>query len=210
MKVRYLGHACFEFTSNDGVKLITDPYTKIGYELPEGLTADILTVSHGHFDHSFTSAVHARSIVSEMGVRFVDGIELQGIPSFHDPKLGALRGENIIYKIKMDGFTLCHMGDIGEECSGDLVEKIGNVDILFIPVGGTYTIDDHGAKRYIDALKPRVVVPMHYKPEDGALDIATADNFLALYSNEKITYLKNGMLEMDNKTTGIVYMERVK
>lgn len=210
MKVRYLGHACLEFTSNEGVKVITDPYTKVGYELPKGLTADIVTVSHSHFDHNNTQAVKASAVINEIGSFSVCGIEIYGISSFHDPKQGALRGNNVIYKIKMDGLTLCHMGDIGEECSQALVEKIGEVDVLCVPVGGTYTVDALGAKKYIDCIKPKAVIPMHYKPEDGALDIAGAEAFIRLYPQKEVTHVQNGVEEINSQTRGIIYMEREK
>ena len=210
MKIRYLGHACFEITSNKGLKVITDPYTKVGYELPEGLSSDILTVSHGHFDHNFTSAVAFRFLLDEAKTYSFEGLEFKGISSFHDPKQGALRGSNIIYKMQIDGLTLCHMGDIGEECSENLASEIGEVDVLFIPVGGTYTVDALGAKKYIDRLQPKIVIPMHYKPEDGILDIAPIHTFLNLYSSNDIEVMQDGVLEINEQTRGIFYLERAK
>lgn len=210
MKIRYLGHACFEITSNKGLKVITDPYTKVGYELPEGLSSDILTVSHGHFDHNFTSAVAFRFLLDEAKTYSFEGLEFKGISSFHDPKQGALRGSNIIYKMQIDGLTLCHMGDIGEECSENLASEIGEVDVLFIPVGGTYTVDALGAKKYIDRLQPKIVIPMHYKPEDGILDIAPIHTFLNVYSSNDIEVMQDGVLEINEQTRGIFYLERAK
>ena len=210
MKVRYLGHACFEITSKEGIKVITDPYTKVGYELPEGLTADILTVSHGHFDHNFTQGIEACYLVNEAKAYSLEGIEVYGVSAFHDPENGALRGKNIIYIMQMDGLSLCHMGDIGEECSETLAEKIGKVDVLFVPVGGTYTVDAVGAKKYIDKLQPKVVIPMHYKPKDGSLDIAPIHTFLDLYSSNDIQCIKDGILEINEQTRGIFYLERAK
>ena len=210
MKIRYFGHACFEIVSNKGLKVITDPYTKVGYELPQGLTADILTVSHGHFDHNFTQAVASHYIVSDAKSYLIEDAECKGIFSYHDAKNGALRGENIIYKVQIDGFSLCHLGDIGEECSETLAKELGEVDVLFIPVGGTYTIDALGAKKYIDRLQPKVVIPMHYKPEDGILDIAPIDSFLGLYSSNDIQFIKEGVLEINKQTQGIFYLERAK
>ena len=210
MKIRYLGHACFEITSKNGVKVITDPYTKVGYELPKGLIADVVTTSHGHFDHNYTQGVDAKAIVNKIGKYSIDGVDFYGISSFHDPNMGALRGENIIYKIKMDGITLCHMGDIGEECSDKLVEAIGEVDVLCIPVGGTYTVDAIGAKKYVERIQPKAVIPMHYKPQDGALDIAEVESFLHLYSSNLIKQVQDGIIEIDGQTSGIIYLERAK
>jgi L-ascorbate metabolism protein UlaG (beta-lactamase superfamily) len=210
MKVRYLGHSCFEITSKNGVKLITDPYTKVGYELPQGLSADVLTLSHAHFDHSFTQAVKSKVVLTEAKVYHLDGVEIVGVESYHDPKKGALRGKNVIYKITIDGVTFCHMGDIGEACSNELVEKIGKVDVLLIPVGGTYTVDAFGAKEYIDKICPKAVIPMHYKPQDGALDIMGIQPFLDWYKDEPIQKIVDGVMQIDENTSGIIYMERVK
>ena len=112
--------------------------------------------------------------------------------------------------MQIDGLSLCHMGDIGEECSENLAEKIGKVDVLFIPVGGTYTLDAIGAKKYIDKLQPKVVIPMHYKPQDGSLDIAPIHTFLNLYSSNDIRCVKEGILEIHDQTRGIFYLERAK
>ncbi len=210
MIIRYLGHSCFEVTSKNGTKIITDPYTKVGYELPEGLNADVVTCSHDHFDHNYVEAVNAKTILSKSGEYTVDGIDFRGVDSYHDPKMGALRGKNVIFLMKIEGLTLCHMGDIGEECTQVLVDGIGNVDVLLIPVGGTYTVDPIGAKKYIDAIAPKVVIPMHYKPQDGALDILGMQSFLQLYKKEEIQTVIDGVINIDASTRGIVYMERVK
>ena len=210
MKVRYLGHSCFEFTSNDGVKVITDPYVNVGYSLPNGLEADILTLSHGHFDHNYAQAVACDNLITQAGTFIFNGVKIEGIKTFHDPKQGALRGENIVYKITMDGITVCHLGDIGEECSLALVKKIGKTDVLCIPIGGTYTVDAMGAKRYADMLAPNVIIPMHYKPKDGALDIANETPFLNLYEKKNITRIRGGEVQIDGQACGIIFMERVK
>ena len=209
MQIRYLGHSCFEITSKAGKSIITDPYTKVGYELPKGLYADVVTTSHAHFDHNYTQAIDCNLIINEAKSYCIDGIEIVGIESYHDTERGALRGKNIIYNITIDGIVLCHMGDIGEACSQALVEKIGKVDVLLIPVGGRYTVDALEAKEYIDKINPKVVIPMHYKPHDGALDIAEIQPFLDIFEGQVITMVVVGSTEIDANTSGIIYMERV-
>ncbi len=210
MKIRYLGHSCFEITSKEGTVVITDPYQGVGYSLPDGLTADIVTLSHDHFDHNYAQAIQAKRVISTVTDYKAETIEIHGISSYHDGEKGKLRGKNIIYKITMDGITLCHMGDIGEECTPSLVEKIGEVDVLFVPVGGTYTVDAVGAKKYSKALTPDAVIPMHYRPIDGNLDIAGIQPFFALSIGENIIPVLDGVIELDGTQTGIIYMERVK
>ncbi len=214
MKIRYFGHSCFQIVGENGTCIITDPYTKVGYELPAGLWADVVTVSHGHFDHNYVQAVRNGTVIAKSSEYRFNHTKITGIDCWHDEKEGALRGANIIFKIKMDGITLCHLGDLGEPCSVELLQKIGDVDVLLLPVGGTYTIDAAGAKAYADGIAPKKIIPMHYKPADGELDIASAQPFLALYSEQEIKRVSCGEINMDTDDLDcgekIIYMERVK
>ncbi len=214
MKIRYLGHSCFQLVSDGGACLITDPYTRVGYELSSGLWADVVTVSHGHFDHNYTQAVPNGVVIAKVGEYRFNHVKITGIPCWHDEKQGALRGNNIIYKIKMDGITLCHMGDVGEPCSAELLEKIGDVDVLLVPVGGTYTVDAIGAKAYADGIRSKKIIPMHYRPTDGGLDIQSAQDFLELYDEKEIKRVPSGEIELSSADLDngekIIYMERAK
>ena len=209
MEIRYYGHSCFSLIDKDGKQIITDPYTKVGYELPQGLFADIVTASHEHFDHKYLDNIQYSCLIDQPGQQ---KINIVGIESFHDPEQGALRGKNIIYKITVDGIVFCHLGDLGEALSDEIVEKIGKVDVLLIPVGGTYTIDAKQAKEYVNALSPKTVIPMHYRSLDGALDIAPADEFLKFFSEGEIERISNCITSYDLQTDRkrILYMERVK
>lgn len=212
MKIEYLGHSCFRIRTNDGVIIVTDPYTGVGYSLPTDLRADVVTVSHGHFDHNYTNALQGTYVlISETGTYTTNGITVTGIVSDHDPLGGTLRGKNIIYKITADGVTVCHLGDLGEACNQDLLANIGKVDILLVPVGGNYTIDASQAKEYVERICPKIAIPMHYRPQDGTIDITDATAFLSLY--DKVRALGNAPFIVGNeiketKDTQILYMER--
>ena len=216
MKIMYLGHSCFCLENEKGVKLITDPFTRVGYELPSGLQADIVTVSHGHFDHNYTQAVGgAPAILGQEGEYEVCGVKIVAKSTWHDPKQGALRGGNLIFKFEMDGMTVCHFGDLGESYSEKIAEILKGADIWLIPVGGTYTIDANQAKEYMEKLAPKAVIPMHYRPKDGALDIAPIQTFLDLVDkNAVLSYPKGESSitkeELDGENTKIIYMERSK
>lgn len=216
MVIRYLGHSCFQLTSNDGISVVTDPFTKVGYELPAGLEADVVTVSHGHFDHNYVSAIKGvTEIVSAAGEYEKRGVKIIGKESFHDPLQGKLRGKNVIFKLWMDGIEFCHLGDLGEEISDEILEKIGSPDVLLIPVGGTYTIDAAQAKEYVERISPKAVIPMHYRPVDGGLDITSAEAFLSLYNDSDVLSVPNGIMRLfktDLKAgeKQIIYMERMK
>ena len=210
MRIEYLGHSCFKITDSNGISVVTDPYQGVGYSLPEKVSADIVTVSHSHFDHNYTEAIKGNpQIVTACQKRTINGVTIEGIASYHDEQKGRLRGENRIFKIRMDGMTLCHLGDLGEPVRLELVKAIGETDILFIPIGGTYTIDATQAKSYVNAIAPKMVIPMHYKPKDGTLDITDETPFLRLF--ERVTYANGSVLKLDGFTDEniqIVFMER--
>jgi L-ascorbate metabolism protein UlaG (beta-lactamase superfamily) len=181
MKVKYLGHSAFVITSDAGLKIITDPYTT-GPSLTYGEikeSADIVTVSHGHSDHCNVAGVKGNpQVVKRAGRSTVKGIEFNGIASYHDEAGGRMRGNNIIFCFEVDGVRVCHLGDLGHLLDDRQVKEIGSVDILFIPVGGYFTIDAVAASQVCDQLKPGVIIPMHYKTEKGIPGIVGVDAFI--------------------------------
>jgi len=179
MRITWFGHACFGLTSETGVTVITDPYDEsVGYELPD-VQADIVTVSHQHFDHNYVQGVSGNpEVIREAGNFFIKDIPIKGIKSYHDDQGGSKRGTNIIYVFEIDGLKVCHLGDLGHVLDKEQIEQIGDVDVLLIPVGGTYTIDANGAAKVVSSLKPAMVIPMHYKTDRINFPIDGVDKFL--------------------------------
>lgn len=165
MLITYHGHAEFEIQLANGYTLITDPYdAHVGYEMKEH-ACDAVTVSHGHGDHNYTDKLLGNFVrVDSAGEwHLAPDVKVTAIPSVHDEAGGTKRGKNLIMKMEAEGLTLVHMGDQGDAITPEQQAAIGNVDILMIPVGGFYTIDAQAAKAVVDFLRPRVVIPMHYK-----------------------------------------------
>jgi len=181
MKIKWLGHASFLITSEKGLKIITDPYS-LGGGIEYGRieeAADIVTVSHRHGDHDNAAAVKGKpEVVSTAGSKRVKGIDFKGISSYHDEAKGGQRGPNIIFCFTLDGVRICHLGDLGHQLDASQMAEIGEVDILFLPVGGVYTIDAKGATEVCAKLNPKVVLPMHYKTAKCGYPIAKVDDFL--------------------------------
>ena len=199
MKIEWLGHSSFKLTESTGISLITDPFdaVKVGVPYPE-VSADIVTVSHDHFDHNCTGAVKEyKMLVNTPGDHGVDGVDIFGFKSYHDDKKGLLRGKNVVFRIRMDGVEVCHLGDIGEELSPMLAELIGSINVLLIPVGGRYTIDAAEAKEYVDRLMPDVVIPMHYMMDGYRTQFDELDEFLDLFPKEDVEYADTAALEFD-------------
>lgn len=184
MKIEYLGHSCFKLTESTGTSVICDPYDEaVGYDLPE-MSADAVTVSHHHYDHDAVKSVKGSPVIIDKECSYdLPGVEINAIKSFHDGEEGKLRGGNLIFKFRMDGIDVCHLGDLGEECSSALIDELLPVNVLLIPVGGTYTIDAEMAKEYVDRIMPEVVIPMHYRDKGCKLDIDKVDAFLNLFDD---------------------------
>jgi len=179
MKIKWLGHASFVLFSEKGTTLVTDPYDEsLRYPFPS-TPADICTVSHDHFDHNCTRRLKGKPRI----VRKADAVEekdvkIVGFNTFHDTSRGRDRGGNILFKITMDSLDVLHSGDLGHTLSPEDAQRIGRVDILLIPVGGTYTIDAQAATKVVETLKPRVTIPMHYKTTYLDFPITPVEDFL--------------------------------
>ena len=187
MKIRWLGHAAFLITADEGTRIITDPYgvyPDLNYTQIEG-PADILVVSHRHGDHYGAKVKGNPCVVSGGGKKKEKGIEFNGIDVYHDTSRGSQRGQNTIFCFTVNGVRLCHMGDLGHLLSGPEIAEIGQVDVLMIPVGGFYTIDDAEASKICDQIKPSVILPMHYRNDKCSFPIADVDDFLKGKANVK-------------------------
>lgn len=191
MKIKCYGHAAFLVTSDQGVKIITDPYEfgAYGGQLSYGKIkdqADIVLTSHDHADHNDTKSLPGSpEIVKGSGSKTVKGISIKGISTYHDPSKGSERGANTIFTFSVDGIKICHLGDLGHILSEKELAEIGSVDILLIPVGGYYTIDSKEASRVAEQIKPKVLIPMHFKTEKCGFPIAPVEDFLKGKSDPK-------------------------
>ena len=163
--VQFLGHACVRLRGREGI-VICDPFShSIGLDIGKP-TAHIVTVSHDHADHNNVAAVRPMRekifSVTSPGEYEVGGVLITGVRTYHDKVKGAERGFNTVFVIHMDEVTFCHLGDLGHELSQSQLEAIGDVDVLFVPVGGGETISPAEASNVIAQLEPRIVVPIHY------------------------------------------------
>lgn len=166
MIITWAGQSCFKI-QGDKTTVVTDPFTKdYGLKVPR-LTGDVVTISHQHGDHNNIDAVkpageHAPFVVSTPGEFEAQGAFIYGTPSYHDDAQGKEHGSNIIFRIELDGISIGHLGDLGHLLEKEQIEKLEGIDILMIPIGGTYTIDGKQATKVISQIEPRLVIPMHY------------------------------------------------
>ena len=164
MKLKWYGHSCFGMTFADGTTLVTDPFDEhVGYPLCTA-RADAALVSHGHSDHNFVQSLTGDpTVFDRIGEFYFRSLHITGLPSYHDDAQGAKRGRNVIFLIEGDGLRIAHLGDLGCEPSAQVMQKLERLDLMLIPIGGYYTIDAEIAAQTAAALRPRIVIPMHYK-----------------------------------------------
>jgi L-ascorbate metabolism protein UlaG (beta-lactamase superfamily) len=167
LEITYLGHSAFRLRGKE-VTVVTDPFP------PDlGLTmgkpqAQIVTVSHGSQNHSYTTGVGGEPrVVSGPGEYEIDNLLIAGVATSSAPGQGAL---NTAYVFRFDDLIVCHLGDVRGKLSDAQVEAIGSIDLLLIPVGGATVLGPRDASAVINQLDPKLVVPMHY-----AVDGSTAE-----------------------------------
>lgn len=183
MKVKYLAHASFLLEASDGTKIITDPYESGGFGgevryKPVTEACEVVLISHEHADHNYTGDIPGSpTIIRKIGEYGACGFTFKGIPTYHDETKGSERGKNVIFVFEADGITFCHLGDLGHTLTEAEKSQIGKVDVLFIPVGGIFTIDARGADETVKLLNPKLVIPMHFKTPSLGFPLAAVEEF---------------------------------
>ena len=181
-KLTWYGQSCFLLETAAGTRIVMDPIPKgIGYELPQGFKADIVTISHEHSDHNnvaFVGGNKPRVIhgltADKKGWTRVDeklkDVSIRSVGVYHDGARGAVRGLDTVFIFEVGGVRIAHLGDLGHILNDEQLAAIGAVDVLMVPVGGTFTIDALKATRVVEQLRPRImVIPMHYKTDASTI-----------------------------------------
>ena len=163
MDIKYIGHASFLIKTKEA-RIITDPFDpkSTGLKFPKN-DAEIVTISHAHADHNATAQIAGAPLVIDWPGEFEKkGVRIYGFKTFHDKKQGAERGANVIYKLESEGIGILHCGDLGHILSDELIEDLGEIHVLMVPVGGFYTITAEEAAQLVQKIEPSIVIPMHY------------------------------------------------
>lgn len=188
MRLTFFGHACFGLETL-GYRLVLDPFSpQIGYA-PLATKADLVSISHENPKwHSDTASVGGEwtlyDALEHVGRGWdFDGISLQSFPVFEDwPDDGEPTGPNAMVKITSENLRLLHMGDVGHSLGSDYIEALGEIDVVFAPVGGSPTIELDDLNSFLEELNPRLVFPMHYMIEGLGMKLQPLDAFLDLWS----------------------------
>lgn len=178
MEIVWLGHSCFRIRGKEAT-LVTDPFDRtLGYPVKK-LTANIVTVSHPHPQHSFLEDVAGSpKVISRPGEYEIANVFINGIATFHDADGGEHRGKNTVYLVQIEEVSICHLGDLGHVPTAEQIEQMSDTDILMVPVGGGATIGAAAAVEIISLLQPKLVIPMHFKTEVVKMDLEPLEHFL--------------------------------
>lgn len=192
MQINWHGHSCFQIISSlikgEKIQIVIDPFDeKIGLKLPH-LEADILLISHDHYEHNNKKALKGSPfLINSPGEYEIKGVFIQGIEGFHDNSQGKERGEITIFTIESEGIRICHLGDLGQkELTEEQLDKIGNVDILMVPIGGIYTISAKEAQKIISQIEPKISIPMHYQIPKLKIKLEDLNKFLKIMGQKSI------------------------
>lgn len=177
LEIRWFGHAFFQIASSSGTKIITDPFRYMGYPMPE-VWPYVVTVGKETRNHSNVALAGGDPIIlrglkswggdwNVINTRIRD-VLIYNVPIHMRAFYDDLKGSAFVYEV--DGLCICHTGDLGEPFNEDQLDLIGHVDIVFVPIGGSYTMGPESARKVVDQLKPKIAVPMHYYSDTTVLE----------------------------------------
>ncbi|MGC9326948.1 MAG: MBL fold metallo-hydrolase [Candidatus Hinthialibacter sp.] len=212
MIIKFLGHSCFFIQSDNGTSILTDPYKSgayggaLTYE-PIIESADIATLSHEHEDHAELNSLPNQPLVVRAECR-TQGIVFDMVETFHDNVEGNERGGNRMILFSIDDIRIAHLGDLGHILMPEQVEKMGEIDVILIPIGGRFTIDPDEASQVIEQLHPKIAVPMHFKTDKCGFPIEDVNTFLQGKSNVKRSPTSEVVLRKEDlpQETTILYI----
>lgn len=224
LTIQWHGLSCFRIGAKmdkGEVAVVTDPYDPARGKLPRNLAADIVTVSHDHLSHNYTDGVGGEKFVIQgPGEYEVKGVFVYGILSGHGKKEEGDRGNkggkgengrNTLYRLEFGDLSVAHLGDLGHELTDKELEELEDVDILFVPVGGSgITIGAKAAVEIVSQVEPRIVIPMHFRLPDFKEPLDPVDKFLKEMGGprETVEKLKISKKDLMAEETKVIVMTK--
>ena len=203
MTIQWLGHSCFMMTTEGGVRILCDPCDEAtGYEIAPR-ECDILTISHDHHDHNYAALALGNPVrIDKCGEYRVGDVRISGISTYHDHEGGKKRGSNIVFIFELDGMRIAHMGDLGEVPDEATIARMGRIDVMLVPVGGVYTIDADEAEVLLEAVKPRVTIPMHYKTPALSFELNELGQCIKMVKGRPVHYMRGSTAHLSADSLG--------
>lgn len=183
MEIIWYGLSCFRLSERGRITVITDPFSdSIGIPSPR-LKGDLVTISHDVPGHNFVEAIKTDPhILRGPGEYEIGGVFVTGVAT-HDAETGR---ENVSYLFDFDGMTVLHLGDLSHVPDQSVVEALGAVNVLLVPVGGGKGIKAAQAAEVVALIEPYFVVPMHYELPGLAIELDPLEKFLKVMGVSKV------------------------
>lgn len=177
VEIKWFGHAFFQITSSSGTKIVTDPFGAMGFPMPE-VWPHVVTIGRESGNHNNVALPKGTPLLlrglkpssedwDQINVTFRD-VLIYNVPVHQRGVPGYLKGSGFVFE--MDGLCIFHTGDVGEPFNEDQLQLIGHVDVVLLPIAGSYTMGPDNAKRVMEQLKPKIAVPYHYYNNVGLLE----------------------------------------
>lgn len=200
MQIIWYGHSCFLIKASSGKRILLDPF-KIDINSNASFPkCDLITLSHTHFNHSYINKNNTDTkIINTEGYFDMNFAKTYGINAYHDKLLGLKRGKNIIFILKIDNYTFCHLGDLGHIPDNTILDKLQGIDILFIPIGGKFTLDGYEASKLCELILPKYIIPMQYRTLDSSIPLDDLEKFI--FSNKYINKINSSSLDTNILTS---------
>lgn len=214
MQITWYGQACFKVVSGD-TAIVISPFQKgIGLNPPRG-KMDVVLLSNDGSDGDAT-VPEGSIVISGEGEYEVKGVLINSFSFFHAHEGASAMRRSTVYTIVVEGVTLCHLDNATPKQVDAILEKIGEVDVLMVPVGGAHRVgkeeihmlDAEAAASLVGEIEPRIVIPMYYKVPGLTVSLNNADAFLkamgALHGDgpvDKLTLKKKDLPQEETKVT---------
>lgn len=216
MNIQYYGDFCFKISTKpagratEDIIIWTDPLQKgSGLRSPQG-QVDLIFLSHEQEDIKDT--IKEGTVVFDApGEYAAKGVAALGFPTYRDREEGRERGQNTVYIFESEDIHICYLGALGHDLSPELLDKLNGVDVLFIPVGDSDTMDAKLAAELVRKIEPNIVIPMHYKIPGLTLSLETEKAFCDAIGNcpkETLPKLNIKKKDLEGKMMEVVLLER--
>lgn len=186
MDITWYGHSCFRISERGKIAVVTDPYSaSIGLEPPK-LKADVVTISHDSPGHSNLDVIKGEApyIVAGPGEYEIGGTFIRGL-ALHNMDENSAKW-NVAYSLEYDNLRVLHLGDLDHVPEQSVIESIGEVTVLLVPVGGGLGLKASQAADVVALVEPFFVVPMHYALPGLAVELDPVDKFLKAMGVTKV------------------------
>lgn len=211
MDIIWHGHSCFTLKGKEAT-IVTDAYEGLGNKLPKFSAnvqsfGDVLAGKEGK-----RVEIEGAKILDWPGEFEVSGVAIEAFSAEEHAKAGGVEGEEArIFVFAIDGIKVCHLSGLSHELSDDLIDHIGDVDVLLVPVGGNVVLDAKRAQSVVDSIEPRIVIPMYYADTDSKLELGGCEEFLKAVGQTELEAMKkfsiSGKASLPDGTMEFVKLE---